>query len=346
MARPIVLQPRAPAASVDALLAGVSAREAMAPGDSLSSASLERVVKDGERFVVKYLHYDDDWIMRATGDLRCRPAMLWQAGLLDALPPEIDTTIVDVATGLGRHGWGAAVLMRDVGPHLVPEGDGVVPFDQHRRFLAHMAALHAAFWDSPADVELAPHFARWCLFNPHLPVIERALGNSGGVPSVVAGGWEALRALNPGLGALVDDLFADPGPLFEAVAPLPVTLVHSDWKFGNLGSLPGPDGTPGAGATVLLDWAFPGWAPPAADLAWYLAVNCRRLPEAKEDAIDAYRRALVVCGIDPEPDWDAHLGLALIGAFLQLGWSKAMDGPDDEYRWWEQRVLEATRYLA
>ena len=61
--------------------------------------------------------------MRATGDLRCRPLVVWCSGLLDRLPASIDHAIVGVAEGLGRNGWGAAILMRDVSPWLVPEGD-------------------------------------------------------------------------------------------------------------------------------------------------------------------------------------------------------------------------------
>jgi len=44
------------------------------------------------------------------------------------------------------------------------------------------------------------------------------------------------------------------------------------------------------GDTVLLDWAYPGEAPPAWELAWYLALNRSRLPESKEATIDRYRR--------------------------------------------------------
>ena len=61
------------------------------------------------------------------------------------------------------------------------------------------------------------------------------------------------------------------------------------------------------------------------DLAWYLAVNCDRLPETKEDAIGAYRAALESAGIETGSWWDEQLAAALAGAFLQLGWSKTGD---------------------
>ena len=65
-----------------------------------------------EPHVVKHLHVDDDWLMRSTGDLRCRPLLMWRCGLLDPLPACIDHAIVGAAAGEGRNGWGAALLMR------------------------------------------------------------------------------------------------------------------------------------------------------------------------------------------------------------------------------------------
>ncbi len=109
-----------------------------------------------------------------------------------------------------------------------------------------------------------------------------------------------------------------------------------DWKFGNLGSWPD-------GRTVLLDWAWPGQAGPCVDLAWYLAVNCDRLPESKEDTIEVYRSALAARAIATAPWWERALELALLGAFVQLGWSKA--GDQAELTWWLDRVLATARSL-
>jgi len=54
---------------VETLLAGASDREPILSGAGKSGARLERVVIDGQRYVVKYLHLADDWTMRAAGDL-------------------------------------------------------------------------------------------------------------------------------------------------------------------------------------------------------------------------------------------------------------------------------------
>ena len=92
--------------TLDELLAGATERQPIKTADSKSGALFERVRIGGETFVVKHLHADDDWIQRVTGDLGCRPAMLWRAGVLDELPDCFDHAIVGVATGLGRGGFG------------------------------------------------------------------------------------------------------------------------------------------------------------------------------------------------------------------------------------------------
>ncbi|MCA1844510.1 MAG: hypothetical protein LC792_15235, partial [Actinobacteria bacterium] len=330
------LVPRPVAGSVAELLAGATSRQPMPKsGDSLSGARFERVVIGGERFVLKHLHVDDDWVMRATGDVRCRPLLAWRSGLLDALPPTLDHAVVGCAEAGGRNGWGAAVLQRDVGPWLVPEGDGPLPLDQHHRFLEHMADLHAAFWRWRDTVALLPMANRYSCLTPAVSDVEAELGSSDAVPPMIAAGWRRVDAAAPRAAGLARALIGDTSPLLDPLAGTPQTLVHSDWKAGNLGTLPD-------GRTVLLDWAFPGEAPACADMAWYLAVNCDRLPEPKEQAIGAYRGALEARGIDTVPWWDAQLALCLIGAFLQLGWSKA--GP--ELVWWEQRVLAGASYLS
>ena len=111
------------------------------------------------------------------------------------------------------------------------------------------------------------------------------------------------------------DLKENPGPLVDALASSPHTFVHSNWKPDNLG-------TDDKGRTVVLDWEQPGRGAPLSDLAWYLAINCRRLPQPKEAAIAAYRDALAGHGISTAPWWDRQMALCLLGALVQFGWEK------------------------
>jgi hypothetical protein len=260
---------------------------------------------------------------------------MWRAGLFDALPASIDHTIVGMASSDGRNGWGAVVLMRDVSPWMVPEGDSAIPLDQHLRFLDHMAEVHAAFWGWEDTVELMPIGSRYMIFGPVTGEIEAARNGHDPVPKMLVEGWRSFAAAAPRAAEVVLPLLTDPSPLVEAMAAGPSTFVHDDWKAGNLGSHPD-------GRTILLDFAFPGQASPTVDLAWYLAVNCDRLPHAKEAAIDHYRRCLEAHGIETAGWWDAQLGLALIGGLVHLGWSKS--GP--ELAWWQDRVLEYAHLLA
>lgn len=330
------LIPRVPKSSVEELTRGATTREPWKTADSLSGSSFERIEIDGERFVLKNLHVDDDWIQRAQGDIITRPVLMWTSGLFDALPESLDHTIVDVATGLGRNGWGAAILMRDVSPSMVPVADGAISLEQHLRFLDHMAELHAHFWDFEDTVGLCPMGNRYFSLTPWMAEWEIAHGSTDPVPNMVPDGWKRMGAESPRAVDIVMPLVRDPFPLAAALERGPQTLVHSDWKAGNLGSHDD-------GRTVVLDWAFPGRAPAAVDIAWYLAVNNELLPHTKEEAIDAYRQGLERHGIDTSADWwDPQLELALLGAMVMLGWSKT----GAELDWWTDRIQRAVDYLS
>ena len=97
---------------------------------------------------------------------------------------------------------------------------------------------------------------------------------------------------------------------------------------------------------VLLDWEQPGRGAPLSDLAWYLAINCRRLPQSKQASIAAYREALEGRGIDTGPWWDRQLALCLLGAMVLFGWEKALGGYDEELAWWETKSLAAAALLS
>ena len=157
-------------------------------------------------------------------------------------------------------------------------------------------------------------------------------------PRLVAKGWPLLAEVAPAAAAVVTPLARDPGPLVEALEATPQTFVHSNWKLDNLG-------TDEQDRTVVLDWEQPGRGAPLSDLAWYLAINCRRLPHGKQDAIVAYRQALEEHGIDTEPWWDRQLALCLLGALVQFGWEKALGGYDEELAWWETQALRAAPQL-
>jgi hypothetical protein len=302
--------------------------------DSLSGSSFERAVIDGEPYVVKHLGWERDWIARALGDRDCWTWTLWRTGLLAALPDCVDHTIV--AMSRDRATGDVVVVMRDVGPYLVPADGTALPLDQHLRFIDHMARWHAHFWGFPGGADLMPPGNRYTGLTPAMAEREAAAGYDDPVPRAVAGGWAALREAAPEAHAVALALATDQGPLVAALARTPVTFIHGDWKAGNLGSHPD-------GRTILLDWGWPGRAAPLVDVVWYLAVNCDRLPISKEDTLTAYRGSLERCGVDTGGWWDAQLAPALLGAFVQLGWSKTHDPA--ELDWWVTRAVPAARKI-
>jgi hypothetical protein len=327
-------RPVSVAVSVDELLAGASDREPIVYGAGKSGALLERVMIDGERYVVKYLHLADDWTMRAVGDFSGASFTAWRRGLLAQLPDCINQPIVGIAKDPG----GCVLLMRDVSRWLVPVTDEVIPLDQHLRFLDHMAAMHAAFWNAGEEVEVIPVMHRYLELSPWVAETEADLGSTQLVPRLVGQGWSLLADVAPHAAAVVAPLSLDPGPLVEALERTPQTFVHGNWKLDNLGT--DPDGR-----TILLDWESTGRGAALSDLAWYLSINCRRLPQAKEAAIDAYRAALERQGVDTAAWWDTQLALCLLGALVQFGWEKALGGYDDELVWWEAKAVEGARLL-
>jgi hypothetical protein len=317
------------AESVEVLLRGVERREPLQTADSLSGSRFERVVIGGAPLIVKYLSLDDDWIMRATGDLGRRQLTLLSSGVLDALPGCIDHAIVGCAPFITSRGHqGMALLMRDVSAALVPSGNEPIARDLHRGFIDHMASLHAHYWGFRDEHGLFPLAHHFVVLTPMMAALEAEFPHGDPVPPAVADGWRQLGERYPALARRLVELANDPWPLVTALRAGPQTLVHGDWKLGNLGS----DGS----RTILLDWDRTGEGPALLDLAWYLAVNCDRLPETKEDTIAAYRAALEAAGIAADAWWDAQLAAALAGAFLQLGWSKTGDAT--EFAWWSERL--------
>ncbi len=321
-------------ADLDALLRRAESRAPWVPDDTKSGARFERVVIDGERFVLKYQDPRDDWLLRAAGDPGRSYVRLWESGILGRLPTVLDHAVVAAA----HDGAVGMILLRDVGDALLQPD---VPFtpDQHARFLDHMAALHAAFWGWRDDVGLTPLERRYLLLSPQVAAAEAAAGSEAAVPQFMAEGWRRLPDVSPAMADVVLPLLVDPGPLVAALACLPHTLVHGDWKAANLGSHPD-------GRTVLLDFGeAPGEASPLADLSWYLALNAALLPESKDDVLESYRGALEGHGVATADWWDDAAALELLGCMLQFGWEKALGGPGDELSWWEDRVQRGARCL-
>jgi Phosphotransferase enzyme family len=314
------------------LLAGAVGREPLGAADGRSGSLLERVVlADGGTLVVKHVRDGGDWIMRACHD-HGRAAELWSAGVLARVPAVIDHAVL----GAERVEGGWVVVMRDVSGALF--GDHArVSRDDSRRVLAAAAALHAAFRDDQ-PLRLCPMADRYQFLSP--ATTRREAGGDDEVPRLIGRGWERFAELVPDeVAGPVLEILERPQPFVAALSRSPSTLVHGDLKLGNLGLR--------EDRVVMLDWGTQtGWAPPAVEAAWYLAINWSRIDATREQVLDDFRAA------EGERHDEDTLRLALLGGLVQLGWDKALHAsghPDPAVRareaadlaWWTDRARDA-----
>jgi len=252
---------------------------------------------------------------------------------MDKAPDCLDHTVVAMEmAGTGDQAV-LSVLMRDIGPRLVPPGDNPVPQLQHRAFLAHMAELSVAFWGWGDDIGLTTMAQRLRFFAPDNIAGELAADDVPGPIAAAAAGWQRLPERSALMWSIARLVHERPEVITGPIADTPSTFLHGDWKMGNLGSHPD-------GRTILLDWAYPGSGPACWDLCWYLALNRARLPESKESAIGRYRTSLEASGICTTPWWERQLDLCMIGIMATFGWEKAL-GDAGELGWWEAQIAIA-----
>ena len=335
------LFPRPVCSSLDELVDGAVRREPFFTTDSKSGSAFERLtMADGSTRILKHVHVDRDWTMRMNGDVGCHPAQVWAAGLMDVLPERIDHGVLAVAAGLGRNGWGATILMRDLSGEMVPPGDDVLPLEQHLAFIADMATLSAHTWGWRDNIGLVPLDNRWTWFNHAALAVEAERGWPDQVPRIASDGWRRFADRAPrDVVAAIEALRRDASPLVARMRETPLSFVHGDWKLGNVGAA-------ADGRTVLIDWTYPGEGPCCFELAWYLAINRARMPQSKSEAIAHFGAALRANGIDTDIDgwFERQLALSLLAAVLVFGWEKAL-GDDNELGWWCERAREGAALL-
>lgn len=320
------------------LLAGVQSRVVVDPGDARSGSVFERVTIDGEPYFAKTLGYRTDWIMRITGDRDLRTLKIWRAGIMHDVPPEIDHTVIGMAAdGEGEDAL-LTILMRDVAGQLVAEGDARISLEDHLGLIDGLAALSAHYWGWSDSIGLTTLEERLRFFAPDNIAAEAAVADPPLPVRVAMQGWPRLNERVPELWELLSAIHAAPGALAEAMRSTPATFLQGDWKMGNLGRHRD-------GRTILLDWAYPGSGPVCWDLAWYLALNCARLPIAKEATIEALRGALERRGVSTTGWFDLQLDLCLLGMAACFGWEKAM-GDDEELHWWAEHAVRGARHVA
>jgi hypothetical protein len=303
------------------------------------------------QYIVKRMLREQDWVMQMTEDQHWRAVAIWQHGLLDSLPEEIDHTII--ACAVDENGY--ALLMRNIA-HTLLDNISLSETDNEINLNA-MAALHATFWN---DKALNNSILNLCspenLFTHTAPerIQQITTNNPAPVLNMILEGWRLLpKFIDADVVDLLRGLAHDPNPLCTALLNYPQTLVHGDWCFVNLGVERGE-----SPRLVLLDWARPTLTAPAIDLAYYLVTSWRKLPVSKQATIDLYKQHLVrrIGKRFDETWWQPQLELSLLAALLMIGCIKAWSSiyADDEKQriqeqadleWWAEQARPGAKWL-
>jgi len=250
----------------------------------VSGSHLSSVETDAGWFFLKHMSPDDDFLMLASDDVRCRSVTLWQYGLLDEIRPFMAHKIL----GCARDGGGWAILMDDLRETLFT-ADRPFTEDHFFAFLDVLARLHAAFWDDArlADpaLGLMDTASRAAFCSPL--VAERYQHHTQSpLPEWIIGGWQALPDLMPAATyRQVRDLILEPQPLVNALARYPCTLTHGDYRQANVAY----DGE----RCIAFDWQMAANTLMTTNLAWYMHnefETCAAL--GFENVIAGYRERL------------------------------------------------------
>ena len=196
------------------------------------------------------------------------------------------------------------LLMEDLGS--LTEGDQVagVSIDQARAALVGLAQHHAAFWNG-AGLDDADF----------IPVVNGPLNQAGqGIYEASLPGFKQVfgDVITPEMEALAD-AYTEANPrLLDALAAMPNTLLHFDYRADNLFF-------DDDGSVVVIDWQAISRGGGAADVGYFMSQNLsiddRR---ANEDALlHAYHDTLVANGVS-DYDYDTFFNDYRLG--VMYGW--------------------------
>lgn len=276
------------------------------------------------RLILKEFQPQRDWVMRLTHDTLTREAMLFVHGIYARMPDQIIVPMIAVA----RHGETWATLLHDVSPELLPT-DQVLPMAEARLLLEHLSALHAHFADdrtleNPA-LGLSSLEDFLMILSPARVKQEIAAGRTHRVLEMAARGWERFERDAPkDVARVVRGWQENPASLLQELERLPQTLLHADFKLGNLGIA-------GGDTTVALDWQDATRGAGVLDLGYFVTLDARRLPFEKQTALDIYRDALARQGYEVSRR-ELELGL-IAGGALRLLWLVTLTS-ENELIWW------------
>jgi hypothetical protein len=228
--------------------------------------------------IFKHMRPDESWLMRSSGDARCREVQLWRHGLLADAPRALCVPVLAAAYDeAAREG---ALLLGDMTRWLgALEDCFALPLpEQWRQYLDHLARLHARYWQDARledeRFELASVEQTLLMLAPATIQAQLAAGDMHPYLPVSQSGWEAFFTYGPAAAlSKVQRVFDAPAALLADAEEAPATLLHGDAWPPNMGLLPGERGLRGRRAgsrTILIDWALATAGPASFDPFWLL----------------------------------------------------------------------------
>lgn len=312
--------------------------------------------------VLKHFSLEHDWVMRLTHDKAVREVALFRLGVYKRLP--LSCYVPIIAAARNDDMWTS--LMVDVSDGLVPSETAVISLPDLELYLAHLAAVHARFLGERSllqpDLGLSSLRDFALILSPGAVQQELAQGRSHPALTAAADGWVVFGETAPpaAVQALVR-LQTNVRPLLEQLSSLPHTLVHGDYKLGNLGVL-SPDNaaresTPPQRRTIMLDWQDATCGPPLLDVGYLLMIDAARLPVGKEEVVAIYHEALAAAGRTyAHHEWEREVEIGLLaGGAMRVLWQTALRTRSTDpvlrsqaradLEWWSELVIRAQRWL-
>lgn len=285
------------------------------------------------RLILKEFQPQRDWVMRLTHDTFTREAMLFVHGIYAQMPAQIIVPMIAVA----RHGGTWATLLHDISSELLPSDRMLLP-DDARFLLENLAALHAHFWNdrnlenNALGLSSLEDFVT--ILSPARVKEEIRAGRDHPVLEMAVRGWVRFEQTAPkDVVKVVGALQEKPTLMLDILEKMPPTLLHGDFKLGNLGIY-------ATGETIALDWQDATRGAGVLDLGYFVTLNAQWLPFGKTEALEIYRQAMQAYGHSISMG-DIELGL-IVGGALRLMWLMILNDNRD-LAWWYDLICRNAR---
>jgi len=300
--------------------------------DGASGARLERArLVDGSQMILKRFDPAQDLTMAFSPPGQVREIALWQAGVLDRLPPGIGHPIV----GAWREDGYWIMAMRDLSGRILGWGSRISR-SQCRRIIRAAVAMHAHFRDEHVE-QLLPLEDRLAAFSPRVMGALRDRGNP--LPDLSIRGWERFAEIAPQeVTELVFAIHDQPATLARPLVQRSgSTLLHGDLWLPNIALE--------ADGIVVIDWALATRGPPIIEFASFLA-GCAAQVHATREMILEDIRDITGAHHDEEA-----MRVGLVSGIVEMGWNMAMHLTEhggkaarETFDWWvsaARRALDA-----